>query len=122
MNWLAQCFGAGWQGDAMVVAFLVLFGWILRILYRVNKSVTNDLDFSDWLKGPDGKASWNKGAAIGGFVTGTFCMVYVTIMGKLPDGYTTFFLAYFVVVIGNPAAFDLLRRWRPLPSDQPDKE
>lgn len=120
MDFLAQCLGKNWQLDLMTGAFIIIFAMILRILWKVQRTVAK-VDFADWLVGPDGKASWSKASAIGGWLVGTFALVYITMAGKVPDGYPTFYLIYFVVVIGNPAAMDLIRRWRPLPSDQPEK-
>lgn len=118
MSWLQQCFGKDWLLDVLVIGALILFTLVIRILWRVQREVAK-VDFADWLIGPDGKASWSKAQAIGGWMVGTFCMIYITIAQKIPDGYATFFLIYFIVVIGNPAAMDVIRRWRPLPSDTP---
>ena len=117
-DFLPQWLGKNWAPDLLMVGALILFILILRILYNVQRTVAK-VDFSDWLIGPDGKASWSKASAVGGFIVGTFCFLYVTVVGKVPDNYIELFLVYFLIVVGNPAAMDLIRRWKPLPSDLP---
>lgn len=118
MDFLRSCFGVNWQTNLVALTGFILFLLILRILWKVQRTVAK-VDFADWLVGPDGKASWSKASAIGGWIVGTFCMVYVTMAGKVPDNYIELFLVYFLIVVGNPAAMDVIRRWRPLPSDTP---
>ena len=116
MDFLPQWIGKNWAPDLLMVGALILFILILRILWNVQRTVAK-VDFADWLVGPDGKASWVKASAIGGWIVGTFCMVYVTVVGKVPDNYIELFLVYFLIVVGNPTAMDVIRRWRPLPTD-----
>lgn len=121
MGFIEQCLGPNWKADAMVFALVLVFLVLLRILWRVQRGL-NKVDFSDWLLGPDGKAAWNKASAIGGWIVGSWCMIYTTLQQKVPDSYIELFLVYFLIVIGNPAALDLLRRWKPLPTDVPTAE
>lgn len=117
-GFLTHLLGKDWALGGLTLGALILFLLILRILWKVQRTVAR-VDFADWLVGPDGKASWSKASAIGGWIVGTFCMVYVTMAGKVPDNYIELFLVYFLIVVGNPAAIDLIRRWKPLPSDLP---
>jgi hypothetical protein len=118
MDFLPQWLGKNWAPDLLMVGALVLFILLLRILWNVQRTVAK-VDLSDWLVDASGKASWSKASAIGGWIVGTFCLVYTTVNGKVPDNYIELYLVYFLIVIGNPAALDLLRRWKPLPSDLP---
>jgi hypothetical protein len=100
-------------GTIFMAGSLLLGGLlILYILFRVQRE-TNQLDFSDWLRGTDGKASWSKAAAIGGFMVGSWCLITITLAGKVPDGYWLLFLTYFAIVIGNPAAIELVKQRDP---------
>lgn len=118
MTFLAQCFGDKWQTDWLIVALVLTVAVVLRILWKVQRDLDNKVNFADWLLGPDGKASWAKASGIGGFMVGTWCMVYTTLEQKVPDNYIELFLCYMLVVVGNPAAFEALRRFRPLPGEQ----
>lgn len=105
----------------MLAVLVIAGGWILITLIRVQRAI-NKVDFSDWLIDSSGKAAWSKASAIGGWLVGTWCMIYITLSGKVPENYIELYLVYFLIVIGNPAAMDLLRRWRPLPSDSPPSQ
>jgi len=110
LTWLQQCFnGISPLVVFMGISLLVGTALVLRILWLVQRTA-NGLDFSDWLRGADGKASWSKAAAIGGWMVGSFCMIHVTLTGKVPDGYWLLFLTYFAIVIGNPAAIELVKQ------------
>jgi len=102
----------------MALSLLMGVVFILWILFRVQRE-TSDLDFSDWLRGTDRKASWSKAAAIGGFVVGSWCLIMITLAGKVPDGYWLLFLTYFAIVIGNPAAIELVKQRDPRPPPVP---
>jgi hypothetical protein len=123
-TWLQQCFGNSWQTDLMIVALLVMLPASLVFMYRVQRD-TADLNFSDWFRGANGKASWKEAQGIGGFAVGTWCMVYVTLSGKVPDGYAFVFLIYLAVCGGIPTAIQIINRvWPgngpaiPLPNQQ----
>ena len=105
---------AGLQAGTIFMALSLVIGAIviLRILFRVQRE-TNELDFSDWLRGADGKASWSKAAAVGGFMVGSWCLITITIAGKVPEGYWLLYLSYFAIVIGNPAAIEFLKQRDP---------
>ena len=117
-TFLTHLLGKDWALGGLTLGALVLFLMLMRVLWNVQRTVAK-VDFADWLVGPDGKASWVKASAIGGWIVGTFCIVYVTMAQKVPDNYIELFLVYFLIVVGNPTAMDLVRRWKPLPSDQP---
>lgn len=111
-GWLQQCFGMSWQTDLMIVALIVMMPAFLVFMYRVQRDV-KDLNFSDWFRGSNGKASWKEAQGIGGFVVGTWCMVYVTLAGKIPDGYALVFLIYLGVCGGIPTAVAIINRLYP---------
>ena len=117
-TFLTHLLGKDWALGGLTLGALVLFLLLMRVLWNVQRTVAK-VDFADWLIGPDGRASWVKASAIGGWIVGTFCMVYVTMAQKVPDNYIELFLVYFLIVVGNPTAMDLVRRWKPLPSDAP---
>jgi ABC-type phosphate transport system permease subunit len=110
--WLKQCFGTSWQTDLMIIALVVLMPAFLIFMYRVQRDV-KDLNFADWFRGPNGKASWKEAQGIGGFVVGTWCMIYVTLAGKVPDGYALLFLIYLAVCAGIPTAVAIINRMYP---------
>lgn len=123
LGWLKQCFGVDWRTDLMLVALIVTTAVVLRILWRVQRTL-NDIDFADWLRGPDGKASWKQASGIAGFMVGSWCMIYTTLTGHVPEGYVLLFLVYFAICIGNPLAVSLFNAMRggALPVVQPNQQ
>jgi|SRR6185369_1020531 len=108
--WLQQCLdGLHPMTIFMAISLVVGVVLILPILWRVQRA-KNQLDLADWLRGADGKASWSKAAAIGGFMIGSWCLIMITLAGKVPEGYMLLFLVYFAIVIGNPAAIELVKQ------------
>ena len=100
-----------WMMIALVIGVLLM----LWVMWRVERA-TNGVNFSDVIIGPDGKASWSKMAAIGGFFIGSWIMVYLTMSGKLTE---FFFLIYYAICIGSPVAFAIIgRRGPPDPPQQ----
>lgn len=120
MSWLKQCFG-GIQLDFMTAALFVGVVWAIMMLIRIQRA-TNTLDLADWLRGADGKASWKQAAGIGGFLVGTWAMIYITIKGTVPENYVLLFLVYFAIVIGSPTALQFMSYWRGRPFEQPQNQ
>lgn len=80
--------------------------WMLWILWRIQRSPKyHQVDLVDLIIGPDGKASWSKMAGIGGYMIGSWIVVYQTLHDKLSD---FLFLSYFAVCIGSPVAFAVI--------------
>lgn len=111
-SWFQNCFGTNWQIDLMIVALVLMLPGALIFMWRIQRAV-NDLDFSDWFRGPNGKASWKEVQGMGGFIVGTWCMVYTTISAKVPDGYVLLLLVYLAVCIGSPTAVSIIARMWP---------
>jgi hypothetical protein len=109
---LQQCFGTNWQADLMIVALLVTVPGFIVVMWRIQHAV-NDLDFADWFRGANGKASWKEAQGIGGFMVGTWCVIYITLVGKVPEGYALVFLIYLAVCIGSPTAIQIINRLFP---------
>ncbi len=123
MDWLKQCFGVDWRTDLLIVAMFVSFIFWIRLLWKVQRGL-NGIDFTDWLRGPDGKASWKQASGIAGFMVGTFCIIYTTLVGRVPEGYVLLFLVYFAICIGNPLAASMVSMVRGVTQrdDPPNKQ
>jgi hypothetical protein len=100
---------------------VVLLPCALIFMWRIQRAV-NDLDFADWFRGPNGRASWKEAQGMGGFVVGTWCMVYVTVTGKVPEGYVLLFLVYLAVCIGSPTAVSIIARMWPAGVPAPSQQ
>lgn len=107
MNWLAQCFNADWRTGLMITGLVLTMAMAIWLMWRIQHD-TSDLTFADWFRGSDGRASWKQAAGIAGFVVGSWCLVYITIIGKVPDGYVLLFLVYFAICIGSPVALQVV--------------
>ena len=111
-SWLQQCFGTSWQTDLMIVALFITVPGFIVFMWRIQHAFTG-IDFADWFRGANGKASWKEAQGIGGFMVGTWCIVYITLAGKVPDGYALVLLIYLAVCIGSPTAIQIINRLFP---------
>lgn len=87
---------------------LLLIGTLFAIwvLWRLQRSVKrSDIDLGDLIVGPDGKASWSKIAGIGGFMLGSWIMVYLTLHDRMTEW---MFLIYYAICVGSPIAFAII--------------
>jgi hypothetical protein len=100
-----ECLAINPMATFLVIG-LVLTLWIL---WRVQRS-TKNIDFVDWWIGPDGKASWSKAAAMGGFCIGSWIVIYLTLHDKMTE---MFFLFYFAICVGSPVAFAIVNSRTP---------
>ena len=123
MEWLKQCFGPDVRTDLVIVAMFTSFFICMRIMWKVQRAL-NGIDFTDWLRGADGKASWKQASGIAGFIVGSWCMIYVTLTGHVPEGYVLLFLVYFAICIGSPVALQAFAMLRGVPSmpQQPNQQ
>lgn len=73
--------------DLLIAALAVGGLLILLLLYRTNRKGGNGLELADLVKGDDGK--WSKVWMLtwGAFAMTTWLMVFLTIGGKVTEGY-----------------------------------
>jgi len=88
---------------ALFASAIVLI-WVLWRIQRSPKSI----DFVDLMIGPDGKASWSKMTGIGGFMVGTWVMIFDTLNARVPEGQVLLFLCYMAICVGSPVAFAVI--------------
>ena len=115
---LFECL-TGIHVDWMGLLFGLSVVWAIYVLYRVQRG-TAKVDFTDWWVGNDGKASWLKAAGIFAFGVNAFILIYVTIIGKIPDGLIMLVLIFAAIYTGSPVALAIVDRWlgrspQPLP-------
>lgn len=109
---LQQCLGASWQADLMIAVLIVMMPGAIIFMWRVQRAA-NGLDFADWFRGSNGKASWKEAQGMGGFLVGTWCLIYITWVGHVPEGFALVFLIYLAVCIGSPTAIQIINRLFP---------
>lgn len=101
-----------WQSWIMLAGLIIALPFLLIFMYRVQRD-TSDLNFGDWFRGSNGKASWKEAQGIGGFLVGSWCMIYVTWTGRIPEGYAFVLLIYLGVCGGIPTALAIINRVYP---------
>jgi hypothetical protein len=100
----------------MHVILLTAFVLVIWVLWKVQRGF-NSVDLRDLILGEDGKASWSKMSAMGGWCVGTWIVVYLTMHDKMT---LPFYLVYFCVVIGSPMAFAIINLWKGQPPAAPE--
>ena len=92
------------------VAFLLLLGaFIVWSLLKRDRSNSSRLNLDDLLLGDDGKISKAAAVMLGAFIATTWMMVYLTLQGKMTEGYLGIYVAAWIaptvtrlVVVGKP--------------------
>lgn len=81
-------------GLVIVLAFIILVIWFM--LWRRDRDALSKINIEDLLLGDDGKISKTSCIILGAFVFTTWMMGYLTLMGKMTEGYAGLYLAGWV--------------------------
>lgn len=81
----------------MTIALLVMIGLVVLTLLHSNRSFTSKLNLEDLLLGEDGKISKAAAVMMGSFLMTTWLMIYLTLNGKMTEGYFTIYCGAWII-------------------------
>lgn len=81
----------------IATALFVVIGLIAWGLFRRNRSTQSTIDFDDLLLGDDGRMSKSAAVLLGSFVLTSWIMFYLTVTGKMSEGYLTIYGGLWIV-------------------------
>lgn len=82
---------------AMAIILAVLFLAIAFTLMRKSRDLHSRIDLEDLLIGDDGKLSKAAAVMMGAFAMTTWLMIYLTLNGKMTEGYLSIYVGAWIV-------------------------
>lgn len=83
------------MGMAFILVFVLIA--LLYSLVRRDRSASSNIDLEDLLIGEDGRFSKAAAVMLGSFLLTSWVIVYLTLQGKLTEGYFTAYIGAWVV-------------------------
>lgn len=80
----------------MVLALCLIVALISFVLWRRDRSAASKIDLEDLLLGDDGKLSKAAAIMMGAFAFTTWMMGYLTLMGKMTEGYAAIYVGAWI--------------------------
>ena len=80
----------------MAVALMVVIVSIITVLIRRDRSSVSAINLEDLLIGDDGKLSKAAAVMMGAFAMTTWLMVYMTLGGKMTEGYLAIYVGAWI--------------------------
>lgn len=80
----------------MVIALALIISTLLITLIRRDRSAASQINLEDLLLGDDGKLSKAAAVMMGAFTMTTWLMIYLTLNGKMSEGYLSIYVAAWI--------------------------
>ena len=88
-----------------LMGLIVIAIMIVRTLWHRDKSASSKIDFDDLLLDPNGRMSKSAVVMFGSFGVTTWMMVFLTLEGKMSEGYLTIYGGLWII----PAVTKLIK-------------